>query len=97
MLSATASTVAGPREQADPLVQVDELGERRDREALVLVDEALARLVAEHVGVRRRAVDQPERDAGVRRMQQRALPLDEEQLARRARRPRARAARRRRR
>ncbi len=31
------------RDQADPLVQVDELGERRDREALVAVDDPLVR------------------------------------------------------
>ena len=81
MLSAIARTFAGRASEADPLVQVDELGERRHREALVLVDVALSGLVAEHVRVRCRAVDQPERDAGVAGMQQRALPLDEQHLA----------------
>ena len=74
-----------------------ELGERRDREAVVSVDDRLARHVAEHVGVRRRAVDQAERDARVGRMQQRSLALDEEHLAAPLARLRARAARRRRR
>ena len=55
------------------------------------------RPVAEHVGVRRRAVDQPERDARVRRMDERALALDPEQLAAALARPRRRAARPRRR
>ena len=39
------------------------------------------RHVTEHVAVRRRAVDQPERHPGVRRMEQRALALDEQHLA----------------
>ena len=71
----------GPRQQADLLVQRDELGERRDREALVAVHDRLARHVAEHVGVRRGAVDEAERDSGVGGMQQRPLAFDEEHLA----------------
>src|SRR5215207_2139618 len=47
----------------------------------VALDLSRARLVAEHEDVRRRAVDQPERDAGVRRMGERALALDEKKLA----------------
>ena len=43
VFSATASTRRRPRQQADPLVQRDELGERRDRVALVAVDDRLAR------------------------------------------------------
>ena len=39
------------------------------------------RPVAEDEHVRRRAVDQPERDARVRGMRDRSLPLDEQQLA----------------
>ena len=47
--------------------------------------------------MRRRAVDEPERHARVHRMDERALPLDEEELRRRAARPRRRATRPRRR
>ena len=53
MLSAIAATLAGRASSDDPLVQLDELGERRHREALVVVDERLPRLVAEHERVRR--------------------------------------------
>ena len=58
--------------------------------------------VAEDEGVRRRAVDEPERHARVQRVHERALPLDEEELAaacglprRRGARPRRRGSRRR--
>ena len=53
--------------------------------------------VAEDERVRRRAVHEPERDAGVERMRERALALDEEQPLPPAPRLRRRAARRRRR
>ena len=86
-----------PGDQRRALVQLDELGERRHREALVVVDDLLAGLVAEHERVRRAAVKQAERDAGVRGMEQRALALDPEQLAAAVDGLRARASRRRRR
>ena len=47
----------------------------------IALDLGLAGHVAEDEQVRRRAVDQPERDAGVRGMDHRSLPLDEQQLA----------------
>ena len=68
-----------PRGQRDRLVQADELVERRDRMAGAALDLGRARPVAEHVRVRRRAVDQPERDARVQGMDDRALALDPEQ------------------
>ena len=67
--------------QRDPLVQLDELRQREQRMAGIALDLGLAGHVAEHEEVRRAAVDQPERDAGVRRMGDRALALDEQQLA----------------
>ena len=48
-------------------MQLDELGERPLRVARVALDLGRAGEVAEHERVRRRAVDQPERDARVRR------------------------------
>src|SRR5579862_3216249 len=71
----------GPCQQAHALVQVDELRERRDREPLVAVDDGVVRLVAEDVAVGRRAVDETEGDTRVRGMQERSLPLDEDELA----------------
>ena len=54
-------TLAGRASERDALVQLDELGERRDREALVLVDVALPGEMAEHEGLGRAAVEQAER------------------------------------
>ena len=81
VLRAMHATRAGRAISADPLVELDELAQRRDRVALVVVDVALSRLVAEHEHVRRAAVVEPERDARVLRMEQRALALDDQQLA----------------
>ena len=81
MFTATRGDARRPRGQRDLLVQADERVERRDRMARGALDLGRARPVAEHVGVRRRAVDQPERDARVHRVHERALPLDPEQAA----------------
>ena len=70
-----------PRDQRHALVQLDELAERRNREALVVGDVPLSGLVAEDEEMRRRPVVQAERDARVLRMEQRALALDEQQLS----------------
>ena len=88
-----------PRGQREPLVQLDELAQRRDRvrPAARALDLGAPGLVAEHEQVRDAAVVEPERHAGVDRMDERALALDPEQLAARAARPRRGAARRRRR
>ena len=71
----------GAQRQRHALVQLDELGERRDRIAGIALDLGRARHMAEDVRVRSRAVHEPERDTGVRRMRERALALDEEQLS----------------
>ena len=81
MFSATAATFALPGGQRDPLVQVDELRQREQRMAGIALDLGLARHVTEHEEVRRGAVDQPERDAGVRGMGDGSLSLDEQQRA----------------
>ena len=66
-----------------PLVQVDQLGQARrganpsGRPPIV----GPSNLVAEHVEVRRAAVDQPDGHARVDRMEDRALSLDPEQVA----------------
>ena len=72
-----------PRRQRQALVQLDELGERRDRvrAAAGALDLGAAGLVAEHEQVRDAAVVEPERDARVDRVQDRPLALDPQQLA----------------
>ena len=68
-------------------MQLDELGQRPQGVARVALDLGRAGEVAEHERVRRRAVDQAERDARVRRVQERALALDPEHVSPRARAP----------
>ena len=99
MLSATAATRAGRAGQREPLVQLDELAQRRDRvrPAAGALDLRRPDFVAEDEQVRRAPVVEAERHAGVDRVQERALALDPEQLAAALRAPRRRAARRRRR
>ena len=97
VLSAIATTFAGRARSVERSCSSTSSGERRHREALVVVDVALPGLVAEHERVRGASVEQAERDARVGGMEQRALALDPEQLAAAFDRPRARAARRRRR
>ena len=65
-----------PHVPRHPHLVVDQLRERRDGIARVAVDRLSARLVHEEQCVRRRSVQQPERDAGVERMVERALALD---------------------
>src|SRR5919198_4514897 len=67
--------------KGDPLVQLDELGQARDRRVGIALDLPRTRAVAEHEEMGRRAVDQAEGDAAVRGVHERALALDEEQLA----------------
>ena len=67
--------------QGDPLVQLDELGQRQQRVARIAVNLGRPCLVAEDEHVRCRAVDQAERHPGVGGMRDRALTLDEEQLS----------------
>ena len=52
----------GAGDQRRALVQLDDLRERRDREALVAVDKVLARLVAENERMWRASVQEAERD-----------------------------------
>ncbi len=89
VLSAIAADPRRPRRERQPLVQLDELAERRDRmrAAARALDLGAARLMAEDEQVRRAAVEEAERHAGVDRMDDRALPLDPEQPRRRARAP----------
>ena len=87
----------GPERQRDALVEIDELGERRQRMARVALDLGRARPVAEDEHVRRRAVDQPERHARVRRVRRARPGPRPKQLAAALARPRRRAARPRRR
>src|ERR1051326_8629594 len=75
-----AGDAGRPREQRGTLVEVDQLPERRNREAFVVGDVALTRLVAEDEQMRRGAVVQTERHARVLRVEQRALALDDQQL-----------------
>ena len=70
-----------PGRQRDALVELDERGERRNRVARAALDLRRSGHVAEHERVRRRPVDETERDARVHRVDERALPLDEEQRA----------------
>ena len=72
-----------PDGQREPLVELDELAERRDRvrPAARALDLGRARLVAEDEQMRCAAVVEPERDARVDRVKDRALALDPEQLA----------------
>ena len=73
---------AGPAGgERDPLVQLDELGQRQQRVAGIALHLGRAGLVAEDERVRRRAVDETERHPRVGGMRDRALALDEEQLA----------------
>ena len=83
VLSATAATRAGRDRQREPLVQLDELAQRRNRvrAAAGALDLRPAALVAEDEQVRDASVVEAERDAGVDRVQERALALDPEQLA----------------
>src|SRR5438093_2975373 len=67
--------------QADPLVQLDELDERRNRVSGASLDLGRAREMAEHERVGCAAVEEPEGDSGVHRVDDRALALDEEELA----------------
>ncbi len=76
-----AGDAGGSRGQRDALVELDELGERGQRVAGVVVDLGRAGTVAQDVGVWGGAVEQAEGDAGVRRMDERALALDEQELA----------------
>src|SRR5213075_1217324 len=71
------------RRQRYPLVQLDELAQRRDRvrPAPGTLDLRAAALVAEDEQVRNAPVVEAERDAGVHGVQERALALDPEQLA----------------
>ena len=69
VLSAIAATGARPDRRRDRLVRGGQLRERRDQHVGPLVDGGRARLVAEHERVGRAAVQQPERDAGVARVQ----------------------------
>ena len=81
VFSATQATRAGRDGERDALVQLDQLGQARQRVARVTLDLGRAGPVAEHEDVRGRAVDQAERHARVRGMRERALALDEEELA----------------
>src|SRR5262249_57534716 len=65
-----------PRDQGEPLMEGDELAQRRDREARVAVDDRLARLMAEDERVRRAAVHEPESDARVGGMEKGTLTFD---------------------
>src|ERR671930_447294 len=76
-----ASDPGRSERKGDPLVQLDELGQARDRRPGIALDLRRACAMAEHEYVRRRAVDQAEGDAAVRGVHERALALDEEQLA----------------
>ena len=69
-----------PQRERDSLVQADQLPQARNRVPGIALDLGGVGLVAEDEGVRGRAVDQAERDARVRRMGERPLALDEEQL-----------------
>ena len=63
-------------------MQVDQLAQVDDRRAGgVALHDGPTHLVAEDVEVRRAAVDQADRDSGVDGMQDRALPLDPEEIA----------------
>ena len=99
VFSATATTGRRAHVAGHAHVVVDQLGQVADREARVAVDQLAARLVHEHERVRRRAVQQAERDARVGRVVERALALDPQDraVAAAARGPRRRAPRRRRR
>ena len=81
VLSATHATFAGRAGSEIALVQLDELGERRDRVPGTAFDLGRAGRVAEDEEMRRRAVDEPERHARVHRVDERALAFDEEELA----------------
>ena len=67
--------------QRDPLVELDQLAQAGNRRARIALDLARAGPVAEDERVWRRAVNQAERDAAVGGVHERALALDEEQLA----------------
>ena len=69
--------------QREPLVQLDELAQWRDRvrPAAGALDLRAADLVTEDEQVRDAPVVEAERDAGVHGVQERALALDPEQLA----------------
>src|SRR5207248_4697964 len=67
--------------QSDPLVQLHQLAQARERRARIALDLGRARAVAENESVRRGAVDQAKGHSGVGGVDERALTLDEEQLA----------------
>ena len=71
----------GTQGQRDLPVQLDQLGERRQRVPRVALDLRRSGTVAEHERVWGRAVDQPERHARVRGMRDRPLALYPEQAA----------------
>ena len=84
--SAIADDGRGSQRRGQPQQQLRELGEWRDdgagRAAAVLEIDAIgAGLVHEHERVRRAAVQQAERDARVERVQDRALPLHEQEVS----------------
>ena len=81
MFSAIAATRAGRTRRATALVGGDQLGQRRDRQVGVVAQRGRAGLVHEHQQVGRRAVQQPERHAGVGGVEEAALALDEQQVA----------------
>ena len=81
VLSATAATRAGRTGACDRLVGGHELGERLERQVRVVAQGRGAGLVDQHQHVRGRPVEQPERHAGVGGVEERALALDEEQVA----------------
>ncbi len=64
-------------------MQIDELAQRRDRvrASAGALDLGPPRLVAQHEQLRRAAVVEADSDAGIHRVQDRALPLDPEELA----------------
>ena len=97
VFSAIAATFAGRAGSAIRSWSSTSSAERPQRVAGVALDLGRPGEMAEHERVRRRAVDQAERDTGVRGVQERTLPLDPQQPFPRGRRPRRRAARRRRR
>ena len=76
-----AATRAGRRGSEIRSCSSTSSAQGRQRMARVALDLGRPGVVAEDEGVRCRAVDQPERDARVGRMGERALALDEQQLA----------------
>ena len=71
----------GSQQQGRPLVELDQIAERRQRVVGIALDVRGARLVDENERMRRTSVDQAERDPGIRRVDERSLAFDPEQLA----------------